>query len=55
MWPSRLWRAEIMIPAKLCKNNKANHMVTGNEEYRGLKLKAPLVLSEGGKRYSLKI
>lgn len=79
MWPSGLWRDEIIIPAKLCKNNKANHMlfvnkrlkkaanayvdarlkrkhmVTGEEEYRGLNPKAPLVLAEAGKRYSLKV
>jgi hypothetical protein len=80
MWPSGLWRDEIIIPAKLCKNTKANHMLFVNKrlrkaaneyvearlkrkhmittdvkQYRGLKPDAPLVLAEGGKRYSLKI
>ena len=80
MWPSELWRDEIIIPAKLCKNNKANHalfvnrrlkkaadqyvevrlkrkhMITNDKNsYRGLNPEAPLVLAEGGKRYSLKV
>ena len=79
MWASGLWRDEVIIPAKLCKNNKANHilfvnkrlrkaadsyvearlkrkhMITNNSEYCGLNPDAPLVLAEGGRRYSLKI
>jgi hypothetical protein len=80
MWPSGVWRNEIIIPAKLCKNNKANHalfvnkrlrkaadlyietrlkrkhMITSDKaSYRGLNPDAPLVLAEGGKRYSLKV
>lgn len=78
MWPSGLWRDEVIIPARLCKNNKANHilfvnkrlrkaadnyveirlkrkhMITNDREYRGLNPNAPLVLAEGGKRFSLK-
>ena len=34
MWPSGLWRDEIIIPAKLCKNNKANHMLFINKRLR---------------------
>lgn len=34
MWPSGLWRDEIIIPAKLCKNNKANHALFVNRRLR---------------------
>ena len=80
MWPSGFRRDEIIIHAKLCKNNKANHTLFVNKRlrkvadryvearlkrkhlisgdlslWRGLKSDAPLILAEGGKRYSLKI
>ena len=34
MWPSGLWRDEIIIPAKLCKNNKANHALFVNKRLK---------------------
>lgn len=34
MWASGLWRDEIIIPAKLCKNNKANHTLFVNKRLR---------------------
>lgn len=34
MWPSGLWRDEVIIPAKLSKNNKANHILFVNRRLR---------------------
>lgn len=34
MWPSGVWRDEIIIPARICKNNKANHMLFVNKRLR---------------------
>ena len=34
MWKSGQWRDEILLPAKMCKNNKANHVLFVNKRLR---------------------